>query len=437
MLRTVATLVALLAAAPAAQAATATTADGNLRYTAAAGEINNVTFARVSGDTFRATDTGATITAGTGCTQESPNVVTCTTAKGKPIIAQLGDQNDTAISRTSRQVQLFGEDGNDRLVGGSGRDRLDGGTGDDSLSGGTNNDRLAGGPGNDTLSGGQGRDNLQGGDGNDTLDGGTSNDFESGGNGDDTLKEGTRPNGNDVLNGDAGNDTADYSARTAAVNISLNDVADDGERYLPERDNVRSTIDRVLGGAGSDILIGRDGPDDTLVGGPGDDQIFPLRGADHVDGGPGIDQIGLRDLSADDVTCGDGIDSVAADPRDTVASDCEKARFDASMTLRLEGSAAYPTVRIRLICPPTAFKYCAGRVIIRSLGRVRGGRTLTVAARKFSLATGSQNVISVRLRAGARRYIPRTGLTVRATLSAYDGAGPARKDAIRFRLTQD
>src|SRR4051794_9048158 len=86
----------VLGAAPPALAATATTADGNLRYTAAGGEANNVSFARVSDDTFRVTDVGATIAAGTGCTQESPNVVTCTTAPGNPIIANLGDQNDRA-----------------------------------------------------------------------------------------------------------------------------------------------------------------------------------------------------------------------------------------------------------------------------------------------------------------------------------------------------
>src|SRR3954451_151491 len=110
MRRTVTDLVALLvlAAAADARASTATTADGNLRYTAAAGEVNNVTFERISGDNFRVTELGATIAAGTGCTQDSPNIVSCTTRGGRPIIARLGDQNDTATSRTSRTTQLFG-----------------------------------------------------------------------------------------------------------------------------------------------------------------------------------------------------------------------------------------------------------------------------------------------------------------------------------------
>src|SRR4051812_38411888 len=203
MRRIAITCLALLVAPAVAQASTATTADGNLRYTAAGGEVNNVTFARVSGNTFRVTDVGAAVTAGTGCTQESPNVVSCTTTAGRPIIANLGDQNDRAASRTSRAVQFFGEDGNDRLGGASGRDLIDGGNGDDTLTAGSGRDRVRGGSGNDQLFGNSGTDNLQGGDGNDLLDSGSGNDFDSGGNGDDTLRQGGSPNGADSLNGDA------------------------------------------------------------------------------------------------------------------------------------------------------------------------------------------------------------------------------------------
>lgn len=419
-----------------AQASTATTADGNFRYTAGPGEVNDVTFARVSGNTFRATDVGAVIVAGTGCTQESPNVVTCTTNGSRPIIATLGDQNDRATSRTSRNVQFFGGDGNDRLAGASGRDTVDGGAGDDNLTGGSARDSVRGGSGNDQLSGNSGNDSLSGGDGTDLLDGGSGDDSESGGNGDDTLREGSAPNGADDLSGDSGNDTVDYGSRPAPVNVTIDDQPFDGDRRSNERDNVRSNVERVLGGAGSDALIGRDGPADTLIGGAGDDVIDPRRGDDHVDGGPGIDQIRLRDLSRDDVVCGDGVDSVAADERDTVAPDCEKARRTAAMSLALAARAAYPTVMLRLTCPPSAFKACGGRVIIRTLGKVRtrsGARTLTLGVKRFSLPSGSERVVGVRIRAGAKPYVGR-GLLTRATLSAFDGAGPARKDAIRFRL---
>jgi Ca2+-binding RTX toxin-like protein len=427
-----------LAAPPAAHAATATTADGNLRYTAGGGEVNNVTFARVSGETFRVTDVGTVVVAGTGCTQESPNVVTCTTQRGRPIIANLGDQNDRAASRTSRAVRLFGEDGNDRLAGASGRDTLAGGNGDDTLTGGSGRDRLSGGPGSDQIFGNSGNDRLIGGDGNDLLQGGTGNDNESGGNGDDTLREDNAPNGADTLAGDGGNDTVDYSLRPAPVNVAIDDQPYDGDRRSNERDNVRTTIDRVLGSAASDVLIGRDGPADTLVGGTGDDVIDPRRGDDHVDGGPGIDQISLRDLSRDDVVCGDGIDSVAADERDLTAPDCEKVRRTAAMSIALSGRAAYPTVMVRVACPASAFKSCAGRVIIRSLGKVvtRDGkkRTLTLGVKRIAVPVGRELSFGVRIRAGTKPSRGHRGLAARATLSAYDGAGPARKDAIRFRL---
>src|SRR3954454_19113737 len=436
LLVTAATLLAL-AAPSAAHAATATTADGNLRYTAAAGELNNVSFARVSGNTFRVTDVGAPMTAGTGCTQESPNVVTCTTAAGRPIIANLGDQNDRAASRTSRSVQLFGEDGNDRLAGASGRDTVDGGPGDDNLTGGSGRDSLRGQAGNDQLFGSSGNDNLQGGDGNDLLDAGSGNDANSGVSFNDTLREGSVPNGSDSLTGDSGNDTVDYSARAAPVNVAVDDQPYDGDRRTNERDNVRSSVERVLGGAGSDTLIGRDGPADTLVGGTGDDVIEPLRGDDHVDAGPGIDQIRLRDLSHDDVVCGDGVDSVAADDCDSTAPDCEKVRRTAAMSIGLASRAAFPPVMVHLVCPPSAFKFCGGRVIVRTLGKVKtrsGKRTLTMGVKRISLPAGSALEFGVRIRAGARPYLGGGGVVVRATLSAYDGAGPARRGAFRFRL---
>jgi hypothetical protein len=315
---------------------------------------------------------------------------------------------------------------------------IDGGPGDDNLTGGPGGDHIQGGPGDDQLFGDASGDSLQGGDGNDVLDGGSGKDTESGGNGDDTLVELSAPNGADSLAGASGNDTVDYSARSAPVDVSVDDIADDGDRRSNERDNVRGTIERVLGGAGSDLLIGRDGPSDTLVGGSGDDVIHPRRGADHVDGGPGIDQIRTRDLSSDDVVCGDGIDSVAADRRDTTAPDCEKARNTVSMSMGLVGSPAYPTVMLRIVCPPSAFKSCGGRVILTTVNKVRpkrgAPRVLTVGVRRFTVDAGAEKVIGVRIRAAARPFVGANGLQTRARISGSDGAGPARQSKIRFRL---
>lgn len=393
------TLCALLAAPAASRAATATTADGPLRYTAAPGEPNNVSFARVSGDTFRVTDVGAVIQAGTGCTQESPNIVSCTTRAGRAIIARLGDQDDTARSRTSRSVQLFGQAGRDALIGASGRDTLSGGDGDD------------------TLNGGSARDTLRGGSGNDGF------------------LEGSAPNGADQVFGDSGFDTADYGARAGNVQIDLNALRDDGDVRANERDDVRT--DRVVTGAGKDVLLGDDLRADSLAAGAGDDFIDGRRGEDSLDGGAGLDQIASRDLSADTIACGEGPDSVAADRLDVAAADCEKVRRDASMSVALAERAAYPTVLLKVVCPRTAFKACGGRVIIRTLKRVRtrsGPRILTVGVRRFAVAPGTERLVGVRIRAAARPFLGRAGIVVRTSISAFDGAGPARKDAIRFRI---
>ena len=68
-----------------------------------------------------------------------------------------------------------------------------------------------------------------------TLDGGPGDDLLDG------------AGGADVLEGGAGLDTADYSARTAAVTVDNDGVNDDGASN--ERDDVRPSVERVLGAA--------------------------------------------------------------------------------------------------------------------------------------------------------------------------------------------
>ena len=88
------------------------------------------------------------------------------------------------------------------------------------------------------------------------------------------------------------------------------------------------TID---GGAGSDSLGGGGGPatlrggagDDLLSGGDAADVLDPGAGADYVVGAGGADTIQARDGSVDMIACGDGQDSVSADPEDNVDGDCE------------------------------------------------------------------------------------------------------------------
>jgi Ca2+-binding RTX toxin-like protein len=138
--------------------------------------------------------------------------------------------------------------------------------------------------GNDQL---LGRTNLQkplslrGGEGNDTLVGGARGDIFQGGN---------------------GYDRADYSHRSNNLNISLDDLTNDGA--LNEKDNVKSDIELIMTGRGSDLIRGNDF----------DNFIYPGAGNDTVYGMGGHDLIGLDSTSAVErktVYGGEGNDSIS------------------------------------------------------------------------------------------------------------------------------
>jgi Ca2+-binding RTX toxin-like protein len=138
-----------------------------------------------------------------------------------------------------------------------------------------------GGPGPNTLRGTKGSDNLLGRGGNDQLFGRGGRDNLLGGRGKDVVFGGT--GGDHNLVGGQGNDAI---------------IAGQGS-------------DNALGGGGNDLLIDgalHESSNDTFVGGPGNDVLV----VSHVPA--------FRDV----VVCGRGFDRVAADPKDTVASDCEK-----------------------------------------------------------------------------------------------------------------
>jgi Ca2+-binding RTX toxin-like protein len=110
----------------------------------------------------------------------------------------------------------------------------------------------------------------------------------------------------------------------------------------------RGGRDNLLGGRGKDVVFGGTGGDHNLVGGQGNDAIIAGQGSDNALGGGGNDLLidgALRESSNDTflgaagndvlivshvpafkdiVVCGRGFDRVAADPKDTVAPDCEK-----------------------------------------------------------------------------------------------------------------
>jgi Ca2+-binding RTX toxin-like protein len=234
----------------------------------------------------------------------------------------------------------------ENVTGGKGADQLVGSAADNVLTGGAGPDTLDGGPGSDTLTGGLGTDKAdyatRTGAVQIELDA-LANDGESGeadlvqsdieilvgGAGDDTFVGNARPNtfdggpGADTYTGGDDVDTVTYASRANSVSVTLDRVADDGERG--ERDNLDIDIERVLGGSAADRLVGN-GFKNLLFGNGGGDLIDGGSDEDVLSGGPGNDALEALDGESDEVLCGAGLDGGRADPAtvDRIAADCER-----------------------------------------------------------------------------------------------------------------
>lgn len=201
--------------------------------------------------------------------------------------------NFTGYVSLTRNLEVYGGDGNDVLWGSGGVDYVYGEAGNDELHGNTSRDYLYGGSGDDTLRGGSGNDYLDGGFGYDVLDGGADIDevsygffagpidanlatgivkFPGNGTRVDTLSSVenlTGTNGNDVIRGNS----------------------------LANSLNGGGGNDWIYGGDGADYLYGGDGNDhlfgeigiDTLLGGNNNDWLDGGEGVDQVSGGAGLD----------------------------------------------------------------------------------------------------------------------------------------------------
>jgi Ca2+-binding RTX toxin-like protein len=204
-----------------------------------------------------------------------------------------------------RPVSLSGDAGNDVVTGGPGLDVLQGGPG---------NDRLSGGAGQDTLLGHAGSDRLDGGDGKDSLTGGTGKDLLLGGSGADALYADPGMDGADDLRGGSERDFGYYYQRTGNLRISLDNRANDG--LAGEKDNIRSDIETVYSGSGSDRLVGNSGAN-VFDGGAGNDVFETGAGDDGLSGGFGVASGNdtLRAGAGDDsLTGGDGTDNLDGGP---------------------------------------------------------------------------------------------------------------------------
>jgi Ca2+-binding RTX toxin-like protein len=159
---------------------------------------------------------------------------------------------------------VFGTSGADVIAGSAGPNDLDGWWSDDTISGGDGNDVLTADRGADTLQGGPGDDQLV-----DLPGAPCFCEIDA-----------------DTFDGGAGTDAAVFTGRADNLEVSLDDVANDGAPG--EGDNVQSSVENLIGGAGADVLVGS-AMSQTLDGRDGDDVLDGGLGADHLVGGAGLD----------------------------------------------------------------------------------------------------------------------------------------------------
>jgi Ca2+-binding RTX toxin-like protein len=172
----------------------------------------------------------------------------------------------------------------------------------ENITGGTANDTLTGSLLPNLINGGGGNDNIAGGVGGTCTGTGSDTDTLNGGDGNDTFQMGAAANCSDILDGGAGTDMANYEMRTVALVVDLDGTADDG---TSESDNIKTTVEGVMGGSGNDSITGGTAADDlhgglgddTLIGGTGNDSICGGLGTDLLLGGIGEDYINEKDTA--------------------------------------------------------------------------------------------------------------------------------------------
>lgn len=207
----------------------------------------------------------------------------------KPNVIRGGGGVDRLYSLGTARSNIFGGNGSDFLYSankGDGRDRMFGERGNDRLyadrgGAGANGAYMDGAEGDDWAYGGSGPDTILflsgikkiwGGDGNDLI-----------------IRTGV---GIGTIHGQGGYDTVSYIAHTPpGYNSNFNGVMVDlqqgrasaGSKGL---DNEITGIEHLIGSPFDDRLIGTPGPEITIEGGPGDDEITGYSG-NRVDGGLG------------------------------------------------------------------------------------------------------------------------------------------------------
>jgi Ca2+-binding RTX toxin-like protein len=340
-----------------ALASTASTRIKRVWYTAAPGEVNNLTIS-LADPHYTLVDQGAVVTAQPACTLFA-SAGLCPVAGIIGFTVSAGDGADSLTNTTSVPSTLSGGDGNDSLAGGSGNDILRGNKGVDTHSGGPGDDYLdARGDRGDIVTCGDGNDTVLGDPADSiaadcetvdrgivpppppgppptaggllgpiethTLDPGACTTDMLGTSGNDRLA-GTSLGenlfglqGNDILKGSRGDDClfgGVGSDRLAGMQGDDRLLGDDSPRGV-------GGDDRLAGNSGDDLLVGGPGRD-RLAGSAGNDRLSGGHGRNRLSGGTGNDSLNGANGSFDVLNCAPGRDSVRADRRDLVRR-CER-----------------------------------------------------------------------------------------------------------------
>lgn len=291
----------VLAGAPAAFAATATFAAGTLTVTGdATAETYTVALSganiQVTGPTALPDPDGA----GLDCTTLGTTVACADAVTNDTIVNALAGTDTLSFAGApagfNSNVRLNGGDDGDTLTkndngfggfGFFGDVILDGGALGDTLNAGTGSlgTQDTGGAGNDSFNGSaQFSDGFLAEPGSDVYHGGTRVPTAS-----ETVDDpGTYQRSNAP-------DSISYNARGDALNVSLDNVSNDGS--AGEADNVATDVENVTGGQAGDTLTAGSlsagvsgGPgDDSITGGSADDALNGNAGSDSISGGAGDD----------------------------------------------------------------------------------------------------------------------------------------------------
>jgi hypothetical protein len=352
---------------------------GSLVYTGE--EVRDqVTIAREGSNLLLSAEAGDSLSAPGVCTRRSASSVSCPQGSSTVVNVDLrgGDDTLTVTLPDTPALSLVAS-------GGSGNDGLD--------ASGAAAGALRGDAGDDRLLAGRGAFDLTGGAGSDELVGGPAGSHTR-------LIADAAADGADRLLGGPGADSADYSARTAAVRLTADGVADDGA--TGEGDNIAPAVETLVGGSGPDVL----------AGGPGASVLMAMAGDDQVQ---------ARDDAADQVDCGDGTDAAVLDLTDA-ATACETEQRPAppappTVTIKgLPRSTTWTRLRRGLRFEVTPSE--PARWVFTLLGERRGSRTLT--RRSLPLFTGRRTVT---LKPSAKRLGTRRRLTLRVRITAVAADG--------------